>query len=114
MAGAGTSAAKGAYFPKPPLSDPSAPGPTFPEFPPFIIFAEAPPNVGVGLVEQNMKPLAALFLFIVYVAGAAASITYATSTGATLVIGLTLWTSFFGFCTAFSLMLIWSREHWMG
>jgi hypothetical protein len=34
--------------------------------------------------------------------------------GATLVIGLVLWNSFFGFCTAFSLMLIWSREHWWG
>jgi hypothetical protein len=61
-----------------------------------------------------MKPLAALFLLIVYLAGAAASITYALSTGATLVMGLVLWTSFFGFCTAVSLMAIWSREHWMG
>lgn len=61
-----------------------------------------------------MKPVGALFLFIVYVAGAAASIAYATSTGATQLIGLTLWTSFFGFSTAVSLMLIWSREHWMG
>jgi len=69
---------------------------------------------GAGIAEQKMKPLAALFLLIVYVVGAAASISYALSTGATLVMGLVLWTSFFGFSTAVTCMAVWSREHWMG
>jgi hypothetical protein len=60
-----------------------------------------------------MSLIGAIVLFIIWVAGAAASIFYATSTGATLVLGLVLWNSFFGFCTAAFLMLFWSREHWM-
>lgn len=61
-----------------------------------------------------MNLIAAVFLFIIWVAGTVASIAWALSLGATLVMGLVLWNSFFGFCTAVSLMLIWSREHWMG
>ena len=60
-----------------------------------------------------MKPIGAAFLFIVYVIGLACSITWATSLGATQLLGLLLWTSFYGFSTAFGLMLFWSREHWM-
>jgi len=61
-----------------------------------------------------MNLMAAIVFFIIWAAGAAASVTYALSAGATLVLGLVLWNSFFGFCMAFSLMLYWSREHWMG
>lgn len=61
-----------------------------------------------------MNLISAVILFIIWVAGAALSITYSISTGATLVLGLVLWNSFFGFCTAAFLMLFWSREHWMG
>lgn len=60
-----------------------------------------------------MKPIAAAFLFIVYVIGLAGSVSWATSLGATQLLGLTLWTSFFGFSTAVSLALFWGREHWM-
>jgi hypothetical protein len=61
-----------------------------------------------------MNLISAVILFIIWAAGAALSITYSLSTGATLVLGLVLWNSFFGFCTASFLMLFWSREHWMG
>jgi hypothetical protein len=61
-----------------------------------------------------MNLISGIFLFVLWAVGAAASISWALSMGATLVIGLVLWNSFFGFCTAFSLMLIWSREHWWG
>jgi hypothetical protein len=61
-----------------------------------------------------MNLISAVILFIIWAAGAALSITYSLSTGATLVLGLVLWNSFFGFCTAAFLMLFWSREHWMG
>jgi hypothetical protein len=61
-----------------------------------------------------MNLISAVLLFVIWAVGAALSVTYALSTGATLVIGLVLWNSFFGFCTAFGLMLFWSREHWMG
>jgi hypothetical protein len=61
-----------------------------------------------------MNLISAVILFIIWAAGAALSITYSISTGATLVLGLVLWNSFFGFCTAAFLMLFWSREHWMG
>ncbi len=60
-----------------------------------------------------MTKLGALFLFIVYGLGLAGSIGWATSLGATKLLGLLLWTSFFGFSTAFSLAMFWSREHWM-
>ena len=61
-----------------------------------------------------MTLMAAVFLFIVWAVGAALSITWALSMDATLILGLVLWNSFFGFCTAFGLMIFWSREHWMG
>ena len=61
-----------------------------------------------------MNLIAGIVLFIIWAAGALASVSYALSVGATLVLGLVLWNSFFGFCTAFFLMLFWSREHWMG
>jgi hypothetical protein len=68
----------------------------------------------VRLAESHMNLITGIILFVLWAAGAAASIAYSLSTGATLVLGLVLWNSFFGFCTAFGLMLFWSREHWMG
>jgi hypothetical protein len=62
----------------------------------------------------SMSFLGGVFLFIIWVAGAAASISWALSLGATLVLGLVLWNSFFGLCTAVGLMAFWSREHWLG
>ena len=61
-----------------------------------------------------MNLISAAILFIIWAGGAALSILYSISTGATLVLGLVLWNSFFGFCTAVGLMIFWSREHWMG
>jgi hypothetical protein len=57
--------------------------------------------------------LTAALLFVIYILGLAASISWALSLGATYLLGLLLWTSFFGFCTAVSLALFWSREHWL-
>jgi len=57
-------------------------------------------------------PGAALTL-VVYLAGLFGSIMWATSCGATRLLGLVLWTSFFGSCMVLFLMLFWSREHWM-
>jgi hypothetical protein len=65
-------------------------------------------------LEQNMNLISAILLFVIWAVGAVASVAWAFSMGATLVLGLVLWNSFFGFCTAFGLMLFWSREHWMG
>jgi hypothetical protein len=61
-----------------------------------------------------MNLIAGIILFVIWAVGAVASISWALSLGATLVLGLVLWNSFFGFCTAFGLMLFWSREHWLG
>lgn len=61
-----------------------------------------------------MNLIGGIILFVVWAVGALASISWAFSMGATLVLGLVLWNSFFGFCTAGFLMLFWSREHWMG
>ena len=61
-----------------------------------------------------MNLISGLFLFVIWACGALGSVYYATHTDSTLVMGLVLWNSFFGFCTAFGLMLFWSREHWMG
>lgn len=60
-----------------------------------------------------MTILGAAFLFIVYAIGLAASITWAVSLGCSQLLGLLLWTSFFGLSTAIGLMLFWSREHWL-
>jgi hypothetical protein len=61
-----------------------------------------------------MNLIGGIILFVIWAVGALASVGYSLSCGATLVLGLVLWNSFFGFCTAFGLMLFWSREHWMG
>lgn len=61
-----------------------------------------------------MTLIAGIVVFVLWAVGALASISYALSVGATLVLGLVLWNSFFGFCMAGFLMLFWSREHWMG
>jgi hypothetical protein len=60
-----------------------------------------------------MTILGAAFLFVVYIVGLGASLAWASSLGATYLLGLLLWTSFFGISTAISLMLFWSREHWL-
>jgi hypothetical protein len=62
----------------------------------------------------------ALVIFLVYLIGAAASIAWAMDIqnmplwSAAGVLGLVLWTSFFGFCNAIGWMAYWSREHWLG
>lgn len=61
-----------------------------------------------------MNLVTGIILLIIWAVGAFASISWSLSLGATLVLGLVLWNSFFGFCTAFGLMLFWSREHWLG
>lgn len=60
-------------------------------------------------------------ILVVYVVGAAASIAWALALhpGSALwsapgLLGLVLWTSFFGFCNAVGWVTYWSREHWMG
>jgi hypothetical protein len=55
----------------------------------------------------------AALAIIIYLAGLAGSIAWANAEGATYLLGLLLWTSFFGFSMLSFLMLYWSREHWM-
>jgi hypothetical protein len=61
-----------------------------------------------------MNLISGIILFVIWAVGGLASVSYAMSVGSTLVLGLVLWNSFFGFCTALGMMLFWSREHWMG
>jgi hypothetical protein len=49
-----------------------------------------------------------------YLVGLAGALAWAASLGATMLIGLVLWTSFFGFSMVTFLLLFWSREHWLG
>ena len=60
-----------------------------------------------------MNLLGAVLAIIIYAAGLAGSIAWANACGATYLLGLLLWTSFFGFSMLSFLMLFWSREHWM-
>jgi hypothetical protein len=62
-----------------------------------------------------------LVLLFIYLIGAGASVAWSMSNyNETLVwsapglLGLVLWTSFFGFCNAIGWVTYWSREHWMG
>lgn len=60
-----------------------------------------------------MNLVGVVIAVLYYVVGLAGSIAWAHSCGATYLIGLLLWTSFFGFSTLTFLMLYWSREHWL-
>ena len=53
-------------------------------------------------------------ILAIYLVGIAACTQWAVSLGSTRVLGLVLWTSFFGFCNAVGWVTYWSREHWMG
>jgi hypothetical protein len=60
-----------------------------------------------------MNLLSAVIAVVYYALGLAGSIAWANASGATYLLGLLLWTSFFGFSMVSFLMLYWSREHWM-
>ena len=60
-----------------------------------------------------MTIVGAAIAIIYYIVGLFASIAWANASGATYLLGLLLWTSFFGFSTLTFLMLYWSREHWL-
>ena len=60
-----------------------------------------------------MTLVGAACLFVIYILGLAASVAWANSLGATYLLALLLWTSFFGFMSATGLTLFWSREHWL-
>lgn len=62
-----------------------------------------------------------LVLLLIYVVGAFASANWAVSIqnadglwSAAGLLGLVLWSSFFGFCNVITWITYWSREHWMG
>jgi hypothetical protein len=62
-----------------------------------------------------------LVLVLIYIVGAAASVSWALSIqnepsvwSAAGLLGLVLWSSFFGFTNALGWLTYWSREHWMG
>lgn len=61
-----------------------------------------------------MTRIQLLIVFIVYLIGIVACTQWALSLGATWLLGLVLWTSFFAFCNAVGWVTYWSREHWMG
>lgn len=60
-----------------------------------------------------MNLIGGIIAFVYYLAGLAGSLAYAHSIGATTVIAIVLWTSFFGFTMLTTCMLLWSREHWL-
>jgi hypothetical protein len=53
-----------------------------------------------------------LGILVLYALGAAASCAWSLAEGAAALLGLLLWTSFFGFCNAVGWALWWSREEW--
>jgi hypothetical protein len=62
-----------------------------------------------------------LVLLLIYVIGAFASVQWALSIqnesemwSAPGLLGLVLWSSFFGFANVLGWLTYWSREHWMG
>jgi hypothetical protein len=55
-----------------------------------------------------------LVVIALYIVGAFACMQWALALDSTRVLGLVLWTSFFGFCNAVGWVMYWSREHWMG
>lgn len=61
-----------------------------------------------------MSRLQMLVVLIIYLIGAALCAQWAVSREATAVLGLILWTSFYGFVSAVVWTVWWSREHWMG
>ncbi|HLP41491.1 MAG TPA: hypothetical protein VK465_08295 [Fibrobacteria bacterium] len=61
-----------------------------------------------------MNLVGGFFAVLYYALGLAGSLAWAHSLGASYVIGLVLWTSFFGFSMLVTCMLLWSREHWLG
>jgi hypothetical protein len=60
-----------------------------------------------------MNLIGGIIAVIYYLAGLAGALAYASSIGATQVIAIVLWTSFFGFSTLVTCMAVWSREHWL-
>src|SRR5690606_12602953 len=61
-----------------------------------------------------MTRIQVLIVLALYLIGAAVCTQRAISLDKTWVLGLVLWTSFFGLCNAVFWMADWSREHWMG
>ncbi len=61
-----------------------------------------------------MTRIQALVVLVIYLIGAALSMQWAVSREATAVLGLILWTSFYGFINAVIWAIWWSREHWAG
>ena len=60
-----------------------------------------------------MKPVGAVLTIIYYALGLTGSLAWAKACSATPLLGLLLWTSFFGSTMVLFLMLYWSREHWL-
>jgi hypothetical protein len=56
----------------------------------------------------------ALLMLAAYLVGTVVCTQWALALGNTGLLGLVLWTSFFGFGSAVGWAVYWSREHWMG
>jgi hypothetical protein len=54
-----------------------------------------------------------LGILVVYLIGIAACTSWSVSLGGTKLLGLLLWTSFFGFCNAVTWAFWWSRDNWL-
>lgn len=63
---------------------------------------------------MHMTLAGGIAVILYYLLGLAGSVALATSQGATMLLGLLLWTCFFGFSMVGFLLLFWSRDHWLG
>ena len=52
-------------------------------------------------------------ILVLYLIGVAASCAWSVAEGCTALLGLLLWTSFFGFCNAVGWAFWWARDEWM-
>lgn len=61
-----------------------------------------------------MNLVGGIIAILYYALGLAGSLAWASASGWTSTIAITLWTCFFGFSMLVTCMLYWSREHWLG
>lgn len=59
-----------------------------------------------------MNTMQAISVLMLYLVGLTGSIFWAMASGATYLLGLLLWTSFFAFCNAIGWSVWWSRREW--
>lgn len=61
-----------------------------------------------------MNITGAVLAIIYFFAGLAGAVALGAANGASFLMALVLWISFFGFSMLVACMIVWSREHWLG